>query len=129
MADKKEKVTVQTIEEYIHIQPEIYQKAVNELNSLIKSVAPEAKGSISYGMACYHYKYMLVGFSVSKNHYSFLAMSSTVFDKFREELEGYDTATGTIRFKPGQQLPVDLITRIIQERKKENDLRFQAKKK
>ncbi|HLP04456.1 MAG TPA: DUF1801 domain-containing protein [Paludibacter sp.] len=129
MAEKKEKTTAKTIDEYIALQPDIYKEPLNELNHLIKSVAPEATESISYGVACYNYHYMLVGFSCSKNHYSFLAMSSTVFDKFRDELNGYDTATGTIRFKPGQTIPANLITRIILERKAENETRAKAKKK
>jgi uncharacterized protein YdhG (YjbR/CyaY superfamily) len=56
-------------------------------------------------------------------------MSSTLFKKSEKELEGFDTSMGGIRFKPGQEIPVELISRIILERKAENEFRAIAKKK
>ena len=118
-----------TADEYIQSQPEIYRKSLEELRKLIRKLVPEAKESISYGIVCYTYHYMLVGFSAHKNHFSFTSMSNSVFKKFEEELEGYNTSTGAIRFKPGESIPVDLITRIILERKAENEMRAALKKK
>ncbi|MEI6754227.1 MAG: DUF1801 domain-containing protein [Paludibacter sp.] len=118
-----------TVDEYIQSQSEIYRKSLEQLRQLIRTLAPEASESISYGIACYTYHYMFVGFSAHKNHFTFTSMSSTLFEKFKEELEEYDTSMGGIRFKPGQEIPVDLISRIILEKKAENELRAELKKK
>jgi uncharacterized protein YdhG (YjbR/CyaY superfamily) len=129
MEETKEKTPIKTVDEYIQAQPEVYRKSLEELRKLIKQLAPEAIESVSYGIACYSLHYMLVGFSAHKNHFSFTAMSSNVFKKFEEELEGFNTSMGAIRFKPAQEIPMDLITRIILERKAENELRSALKKK
>ena len=117
-----------SVEEYIQSQPEIYHKSLEELRELIRKLVPEAKESISYGIVCYTYHYMFVGFSAHKNHFSFTSMSNSVFKKFEEELKDYDTSVGAIRFKPGQLIPVDLISKIILERKTENEIRAALKK-
>lgn len=129
MESTNPKLIVKTVDEYIQSQPEVYRKSLTSLRELIQTLAPEAKESISYGIACYSYHYMLVGFSAHKNHFSFTSMSSTLFKKMENELEGFDTSKGGIRFKPGQEIPVELISRIILERKVENELRAIAKKK
>ncbi len=118
-----------TVDEYIQSQPEVYRKSLEQLRDLIRKLAPEAKESMSYGIACYTYHYMLVGFSAHKNHFTFTSMSNSLFSKMEEELEGYDTSIGGIRFKPGQEIPVELITRIILEKKAENEMRATMKKK
>jgi len=118
-----------TVDEYIQSQPEVYRKSLEQLRDLIRKLAPEAKESMSYGIACYTYHYMFVGFSAHKNHFTFTSMSNSLFKKMEEELEGYDTSVGGIRFKPGQEIPVELITRIILERKAENEMRAAIKKK
>ena len=129
MAKTIEKPSIKTVDEYIQAQPEIYRKSLEKLRELVRSLAPEAKESVSYGIACYSYYYMLVGFSAHKNHFSFTSMSSTLLKKFEEELREYDTSLGGIRFKPEQEIPTKLITRIILEKKAENELRAAFKKK
>ncbi|MEI6555820.1 MAG: DUF1801 domain-containing protein [Paludibacter sp.] len=118
-----------TVDEYIQSQPEVYRKSLEQLRKLVRKLAPEAKESISYGIVCYSYHYMLVGFSAHKNHFTFTSMSNSLFKKMEGELEGYDTSTGGIRFRPAQEIPVELITKIILERKAENEMRAAMKKK
>ena len=118
-----------TVDEYIQSQPEVYRKSLEQLRELVRKLAPEAKESMSYGIVCYSYHYMFVGFSAHKNHFTFTSMSNKLFAKMEEELEGYDTSIGGIRFKPGQEIPVELITRIILEKKAENEMRAAMKRK
>ena len=118
-----------TVDQYIQSQPEVYRKSLEQLRDLVRKLAPEAKESMSYGIVCYSYHYMFVGFSAHKNHFTFTSMSNSLFKKMEEELEGYDTSVGGIRFKPGQEIPVELITRIILEKKAENEMRAAMKKK
>lgn len=118
-----------TADEYIQSQPEIYRKPLEQLRNLVRQLAPEAKESMSYGIVCYSFHYMLVGFSAHKNHFTFTSMSNSLFKKMKNELEGYDISTGGIRFKPTQDIPVELISKIILERKAENEIRAALNKK
>jgi uncharacterized protein YdhG (YjbR/CyaY superfamily) len=43
-------------------------------------------------------------------------MGSAVLETFRDELAGYATAKGTIRFTPEHPLPTDLVTRVVRIR-------------
>jgi uncharacterized protein YdhG (YjbR/CyaY superfamily) len=123
------KPAINTVDEYIESQPKVYHKSLRELRDLIRSLAPEAKESISYGIACYSLHYMFVGFSAHKNHFSFTTMSNTIFKKYEDELKNYDTSKGGIRFKPEEQIPTELLTRLILDRKAENEFRALSKKK
>ncbi len=42
-------------------------------------------------------------------------------DAHRNELRGYDTGRGTIRFPPKEPLPADLVTRLVHELMAETD--------
>ncbi len=129
LKNKKSMEKPSTVDEYIQSQPEVYRKSLEQLRDLVRKLAPEAKESMSYGIVCYKLHYMLVGFSAHTNHFTFTSMSNSLFLKMEEELEGYDTSIGGIRFKPGQEIPTELITRIILERKAENEMRAAMKKK
>ena len=70
--------TIKNVDEYIELQPEIYRKSLHELRQLIRTLAPDAIESISYGIACYSYHYMFVGFSAYKNHFKFTSMRNSI---------------------------------------------------
>jgi uncharacterized protein YdhG (YjbR/CyaY superfamily) len=50
-------------------------------------------------------------------------MSSGLVEAHRDELAGFATAKGTIRFTPEHPLPVDLVARIVRERLAQIDAR------
>ncbi len=59
-------------------------------------------------MPVYKYRGPLVGFAAWKNHIGFYPMSGTLVEAHKDELKGYETARGTIRFPIGKPLPVAL---------------------
>jgi len=47
-------------------------------------------------------------------------MNSSTVAAFKNELEGYDTSKGTIRFQPDHPLPAALVRKIVKMRIAEN---------
>lgn len=77
-------------------------------------MVPDAEEVISYGVPTMKRGGAIVHFAAFKSHCSLFA-GYTVGD-FAEELRGYRTSTGTIRFTPDHPLPEDLVRRIVQAR-------------
>jgi uncharacterized protein YdhG (YjbR/CyaY superfamily) len=69
---------------------------------------------------------ILVYFAAHTNHIGFYP-TSTGIEAFKDELTNYKCTKGTIQFPFGEQLPLDLITRIVIYRSNENSLRAEMK--
>jgi uncharacterized protein YdhG (YjbR/CyaY superfamily) len=114
MADK-----ITTIDEYISgFEPEI-KKTLNELRDFIRAEVPEATEKISYGMPTFYLNGNLVHFAAFKDHYGFFPSPSGI-DEFEKELAPYRSGKGTLRFPLNQDIPWDIIKRVVQFRVKEN---------
>jgi uncharacterized protein YdhG (YjbR/CyaY superfamily) len=48
-------------------------------------------------------------------------MSGSTVEAHADELEGYDTSKGTIRFPAGKPLPAGLVRRLVKARVAENE--------
>ncbi len=58
----------------------------------------------------------LVGYAAFKNHCSLFPYSGTFIDEHREQLEGFPTAKGTIRFTVENPLPASLVEELVRQR-------------
>lgn len=112
---------VKTIDDYLADIPEVQRTALEKLRHTILSVAPQATELISYQVPAFKYEGMLVSMGVARNHCAFYVMSTAVVAAFKEELAAYDTSPGTIRFQPGEPLPVTLVKKLVKARMKENE--------
>jgi uncharacterized protein YdhG (YjbR/CyaY superfamily) len=104
--------------------PAAQRAALQALRETIAAAAPEAEETISYGMSAFRYHgRALVSYAAFKAHCSLFPMSSAVIEKHRQELAGFATAKGTLRFTPEHPLPDDLVKRIVRERMAQIDAR------
>lgn len=97
------------VDAYLVSQPEAIRRALQTLRESIQAVAPDAEEAFVYGvpgfrlegkpLACY------AGF---KSHCGFYPMSPAVISLYASELKEYKVSKGTIRFQPGNMLPVTL---------------------
>jgi uncharacterized protein YdhG (YjbR/CyaY superfamily) len=105
--------------------PEPARVALEELRRLIAAAAPEAVEAISYGVPAFKYRGRpLVSFGAGKSgrgHLAFYVQSPTVMEAHRDELRGYDTSKGTVRFSPDRTLPADLVAKLVRARMRETD--------
>jgi uncharacterized protein YdhG (YjbR/CyaY superfamily) len=108
-----------SIDDYIAGFPEDIQKYLEEIRTTIKKAAPEAQETINYAIPTFTLYGNLVHFAAFKNHIGFYPAPSGI-EAFRKELSMYKGAKGSVQFPFGKQLPLDLITKIVKFRVKEN---------
>lgn len=108
------------IDQYISGFPQEVQKILSQIRSIIKSAAPEAVESITYGMPAYKTNSKpLVYFAGYENHIGFYA-TPTGHEQFASELSQYKQGKGSVQFPLNQPIPFDLIKRIVEFRVSEN---------
>ena len=100
-----------TIDEYIAAAPEEHRAQLAELREILSGVAPDATEEIKWGSPAYSRDRILFSFKASKKHLTFVP-TRTGLEAFRDELEGYDTATDSVMFPWGEPLPKELIEKL-----------------
>ena len=116
MADK-----AQTVDEYLAGQPRDKRAALEALRKTIRDAAPGAEECISYGLPAFRFEgKTLVGYGAAAKHCALYPMSSTIVEAFQDDLKGYSTSKGTIRFQAEDPLPEELVRRLVKARMAEN---------
>jgi uncharacterized protein YdhG (YjbR/CyaY superfamily) len=86
------------------------------MRAAIRAAAPpEATETISYRIPAVRYNGVLVWFAAFSKHCS-LFPTSSVIEKFKNELKGYTISKGTIQFPTSKPLPASLIKKIVKAR-------------
>jgi uncharacterized protein YdhG (YjbR/CyaY superfamily) len=106
-------INFNTVDEYLSAFPPGVRDMLAELRKAIRQAAPEAGEVISYNMPAYKFHGIVVYFAAHKNHIGFYPGSPVVNEVFKNELTGYDTSKGTIRFPLNKKLPLGLIKNIV----------------
>ena len=116
-----------TVDEYLRRLPPDQRKVLQDVRKVILSTAPDAEEVISYQMPGYRYKGQLVFFAAFTNHCSLFGTSKQLLKTFAKELEPFHTSGTTIHFTPENPLPASLVKKIVRERMKQNEERFELK--
>ena len=120
--------TAASVDDYISGADPNARKALKDIRKTIKAAAPKAEEVISYNMPAFGLDGMLVYYAAWKEHIGFYPASPgmSVFDK---ELAKYERSKGTIKFPLSEEMPLDLIARIVKFRVAENQEKKLAKVK
>ena len=111
----------QTIDEYLGALSDEQRGALEKLRKTIKQAAPKAEECISYQLPAFRLNgRMLVAFGARANHCAFYPMSPATVKAYEQELAGYDTSKGTIRFRADKPLPSSLVRKLVKARIAEN---------
>lgn len=118
-----------SVDEFIKRYPKQIQQRLKALRACIKTHAPEATETISYGMPAYKLNGPLVYFGVHAKHIGFYPTGEGVkaFEKKIIQL-GYAYSKGAIQFPLDQPIPVDLVEAIVKHRVISNELKVKSKK-
>jgi uncharacterized protein YdhG (YjbR/CyaY superfamily) len=84
------------------------------------AVPPETTEVISYGIPTFQYKGPLFGFAAFSNHCSLFPMGSSVIQAFKDDLKGFQTSKGTIRFPVDKPPPAALVKKLVKARIAQN---------
>jgi uncharacterized protein YdhG (YjbR/CyaY superfamily) len=103
------------VTEYINGFPKEVQEKLQELRSILKKVAPDAKEGIKWGSPVFEEKRILFAYNAYKSHLSFMPTRSSLAP-FKERLKEYKTGQDTIQFPYDKPLPKSLIKKIAEYR-------------
>jgi uncharacterized protein YdhG (YjbR/CyaY superfamily) len=113
--------TPKTIDEYLARVPEPARSTLRKVRAAVRSaVPPQATETISYRIPAFRYKGVLVWFAAFSGHCSFFPTAS-VIRMFNEELKGFSTSKGTIRFPIDKPPPIGLIKKLVKARVAQNE--------
>lgn len=116
----------QSVDEYIAAFPDDVQAQLRAIRAIIRGAAPEAQERISYAMPAFTLDGNLVYYAALKRHIGLYPMPSGI-TAFASETARYVSTKGALRFPLDQELPADLIARIVRYRVAENQERAAAK--
>jgi uncharacterized protein YdhG (YjbR/CyaY superfamily) len=112
-------VKFNTVDEYIDAFPDKTKALLEKLRKAIKRAAPQAEEVISYNMPAFKLHGALVYYAGYKYHIGFYPTTSGI-TAFKKELSVYKGAKGSVQFSLDEPLPLDLVSRIVRFRVKEN---------
>lgn len=107
------------VDTYIAQFPSEVQAILTRIRGIVRECAPDAVESISYGMPGYKLnKKPLVYYAGYAKHIGLYA-TPTGHEAFAAELAGYKQGKGSVQFPLDQEMPWDLIERIVDFRVRE----------
>jgi uncharacterized protein YdhG (YjbR/CyaY superfamily) len=108
------------IDDYLATLDEPKRQTLAALRATILRIVPDSEQCISYGMPAFkvHGK-AVAGFAAFARHLSYFPHSSTVLAELGDQLAGYTTSRGTLRFAVDEPLPDQLVEQLIDIRLRE----------
>jgi uncharacterized protein YdhG (YjbR/CyaY superfamily) len=114
-------LAAKTVDAYLAGVPEPARSTLKKIRAAIRAaVPPEATEGISYGMPVFKHKGPLLWFAGFSNHCS-LFPTASVIESFKDELKGFSTSKGTIRFPVDKPLPAALVKKLVKARIAQNE--------
>ena len=112
------------VDAYLSLVEEPKRSTLEEVRRTILEVVPDAEECISYGVPAFKIGgKVFAGFAAFKNHLSYLPHSGSVFPALADDLAGYRTSSGALRFAVDAPLPRPLIEKLIDVRLRQLDRR------
>jgi uncharacterized protein YdhG (YjbR/CyaY superfamily) len=105
------------IQAYLAAQPPDARRALRKVRATIRTAVPAATEHFSYGIPGFRLDGQpLVWYAGFKQHFSLYPIGAAIRAAHAKALQGYATATGTVRFPLAEPVPVALVTRLVKAR-------------
>ena len=108
------------IDAYLAGLDEPKRGTLEALRTAIMEVVPDAEQGMSYGVPAFKVRGKSVaGFAAFKAHLSYLPHSGSVLTALGDDVAGYATSKGALRFAVDEPLPESLVRKLVTARLRE----------
>ena len=105
------------IRAYLEAQPPDVRAVLKQIREAIGAVVPDAVDSFSYRIPGVKLEgKALVWYAGFRHHTSLYPIGDAIRRQFAEELAGYETSKGTVRFPLDRKLDVALVRKLVKAR-------------
>jgi uncharacterized protein YdhG (YjbR/CyaY superfamily) len=113
-------VTAHEVDAYLAGLDEPKRSTLEQLRTAILEVVPDAEQGLSYGMPAFKLGGKTVaGFAAYKHHLSYLPHSGSVLAELGDDVAGYETSKGALKFRVDERLPEPLVRKLVVARLRE----------
>ena len=128
MKTDEKSISFNDINSYIALQiPEI-RPTLEKLRFTIHKAIPEAEEVISYQMPAFKLNGIVIYFAAFKKHYS-IFIRPKYMEHFQQELTAYKTSKSAVNIPLNQDVPEELVTKIVQYIAEDLKISVKTKKK
>ena len=107
----------ETIDAYLATVSEPRRATLEDLRKTIRSILPEAREVISYGIPAFRVEGGVVaGFCARANGYSYFPFSGTTLKTLAAHLRGYSQTKSALHFTAERPLPRTLVRKLLKTR-------------
>ncbi len=105
---------INDVKQYFAAAPPKARAALRKIRAAILSVAPKAEEGFSYRIPGFRLNgRALVWYAAFKEHCSLYPMTGAIRRRLAVDLEGYETAKGTVRLPLANPVPVGLVKKLV----------------
>lgn len=106
-----------SVDEYLAAQPEPQRAALQQLREQVHALEPDVQDVISYSIPAFRLRgRVLLFYAGWKEHCSIYPIGEDFYAQHADELAGYQHSKGTLRFRPDQPLPPNLLEEFVRYR-------------
>lgn len=98
------------VDDYIAAQSAAAQPRLRELRAIVRDAVPDASEVIAYGIPTYKFASGMVSIGAAKGH---VALYGGAMDACVEELRGFQTSKGTVKFWLDKPVPEALVRKLV----------------
>jgi uncharacterized protein YdhG (YjbR/CyaY superfamily) len=111
------------VDAYMQEVPEPQRSTLAQVRATLEELLPDAEQTISYGSPTFKVGGKgVAGFAAFARHCSYLPMSGSVTATLAEQLTGYETTKGSVKFPVDAPLPEPILRALVDARLAELDL-------
>jgi uncharacterized protein YdhG (YjbR/CyaY superfamily) len=110
-----------TVDEFVAESPAESRPVLEQIRKVVKQAVPDVDETMGYGKPYYKYHGWMTGVTLYTKHLG-VEIWDGLSDKDREELEilGYKTGNKNFQIRYDQEVPVELLTRLVKAQAKRN---------
>jgi uncharacterized protein YdhG (YjbR/CyaY superfamily) len=110
-----------TVDEFVAESPAESRPVLEQIRKVVKQAVPDVDETMGYGKPYYKYHGWMTGVTLYTKHLG-VEIWDGLSDKDREDLEtlGYKTGNKNFQIRYDQEVPVELLTRLVKAQAKRN---------